>query len=126
MAAIVFMPVDARPREMLAPYRRAVGERLGRNLGEDPVRYANIDQADFAAMHVSRQQQMTWLQTEERDGLRRLDRNSAHQSGRSVNTRGDVDGNDRLMGSPRPFVQAQNGVARRGRAVTIEACATHR
>src|ERR1700761_7551774 len=105
MTALILVPIDIRLRIMRAPERRTVGKCLRPDRRKYGLGDADIDEADLAAMNLARQQKMSGLQSKERDGLRRLNSNAAHQPRRTVDPRGNVDGEDRLARTARPIVK---------------------
>src|SRR3954466_10917827 len=91
MASGIFMIVDLRHRKRAAPKFLDILEGSGTDLVEHAGLDADVDEAYAAAVKPSRQQQMSWFAAEERDCLRRTDRDAHHLARAAVDPAGQVD-----------------------------------
>ena len=117
MAAVVFVTRALRDREIPAPQRRNVLERLGRDLVQHGRGNADVGNRDGAAMEPARQQKMSGFFAEKRDRVRSLYRNAEFGARGAVDAARQVHRIDRRF----PRVDGFDQSARRAFHRTIEA-----
>ena len=90
------------------PQGRAIGEGLWRDHRKDAGVDSDIGDGRAAAMNAAGQQQMARLAAEECDGAGCVYRGAANLAAGAVDAGRNIHGEDRLLGSPRPFIETQN------------------